>query len=191
VPLPFAADRTERRLYQRETTKKPCAAVILVLLDRDELLSSRPSQGDEEMVFRASSMALLLACLPMAGCGTVANLVNQSPGAGGVIPFGGVQHDVACIEQAANSDSGLRLHPKSESEQYQQVAHMVFCAIDLPFSLVGDVVTWPYTASYTFINQPVPVPPVTPAPNPPPQTTTQGRSPTYPMDTLPQPRTLP
>jgi hypothetical protein len=38
---------------------------------------------------------------------------------------------------------------------------MLFCAADLPFSLIGDAVTWPYTAAYSFINQPIPTPPVT------------------------------
>jgi hypothetical protein len=40
---------------------------------------------------------------------------------------------------------------------------MLLYALDLPFSLMGDVVTWPYTAAYSFINQPVFVPPVTQA----------------------------
>ncbi len=38
---------------------------------------------------------------------------------------------------------------------------MLFCTADLPFSFVGDVVTWPYTAAYSCINQPIPTPPVT------------------------------
>jgi hypothetical protein len=36
---------------------------------------------------------------------------------------------------------------------------VLFCAADLPFSLVGDIVVWPF-AVYNFINQPVPAPPV-------------------------------
>ncbi|HZT78573.1 MAG TPA: hypothetical protein VFA26_00005, partial [Gemmataceae bacterium] len=100
------------------------------------------------------------------GCGTVANLANQKPGAGGVVPFGGVEHDVRCMQQAANGQFGLRGCPRSDSEQYPQRAVILFCAADLPFSLVGDVVTWPYTASYTFINRPIPVPPVMRVPVP-------------------------
>jgi hypothetical protein len=49
-------------------------------------------------------------------------------------------------------------HPKSE--QYPQRALLLFCAADLPFSLIGDVVTWPYTLAYSYINQPIPTPPV-------------------------------
>ncbi len=37
---------------------------------------------------------------------------------------------------------------------------MVLAAADLPFTLIGDVATWPYAAAYFAINQPVPVPPV-------------------------------
>jgi hypothetical protein len=51
------------------------------------------------------------------------------------------------------------------------MALMLFCAVDLPFSLLGDVVTWPYTCSYTFINRPVALPPLTFTPPPPAQGT--------------------
>ena len=115
------------------------------------------------MAFRAICVALLLSSLPIAGCGTVANLARPGPEEGGKSPFGGVRQDVECIETAANGEFGIRTHPKSESEQYPQVALMLFCAADLPFSLVGDVVTWPYAAAYSFINQPIPTPPVTQA----------------------------
>jgi hypothetical protein len=55
----------------------------------------------------------------------------------------------------------LTAQPKAGSEQQPQVALSLLYAADLPFSFIGDVVTWPYTVSYTCINQPVPVPPVT------------------------------
>lgn len=117
------------------------------------------------MAFRASCVALLIASLPIAGCGTVANLARPGPDEGGKSTFGGVRHDVWCIRKAANGDFGLRRHTQSESERYPQVVLMLFCAADLPLSLIGDLVTWPYTAAYTFINQPIP-PPVVVA-NPP------------------------
>lgn len=116
------------------------------------------------MAFRAVCVALLISSLSSVGCGTVANLARQKPGEGGVSPFGGVRQDMACIKQAANGELGFRTHPKSESEQYPQLAIMLFCGADLPLSLIGDVVTWPYTAAYSFVNQPVPTPPVTLAP---------------------------
>lgn len=112
------------------------------------------------MASRAIRVALLLSILPLAGCGTMANLARQKPGAGGVAPFGGVQQDLACIQKAKTGDLGFRTHPKSESDHYPQRALTLFCAADLPLSLVGDLVTWPYTVAYTFINQPIPTPPV-------------------------------
>ena len=88
---------------------------------RARLLSSRTFQGNK-MAFRTIYFALLLSSLPVAGCGTVTNLTNQKPGAGGVSPFGGVKQDVRCIQQAANGDLGDRAHPKSESGRYPQRA---------------------------------------------------------------------
>src|SRR4051812_10142417 len=115
------------------------------------------------MAFRAIRVALLLSTLPVAGCGTVANLARQKPEQGGVSPFGGVRQDVSCINKATNGELDLRTHSKSESAQRPQVALMLLCAADLPFSLIGDVVTWPYTVAYSYINQPIPIPPVTQA----------------------------
>jgi uncharacterized protein YceK len=112
------------------------------------------------MTVRAMRVALLLAFLPVTGCGTVANLARQQPGAGGVSPFGGVRQDLECIQKAATGEPGFRTHSRSESEHYPRRALMLFCAADLPLSLVGDIVTWPYAVTYSFINQPIPVPPV-------------------------------
>lgn len=128
------------------------------------------------MAFRALCVTLLLSSLPIAGCGTVANLARQGLEEGGVTPFGGVKQDVSCIKKAENGEFSFRTPPKSEPEQHPQVALMLLCAADLPFSLIGDVVTWPYTATYTYINQPTPTPPITLAPTPPvTQVTADGR----------------
>jgi uncharacterized protein YceK len=112
------------------------------------------------MAYRAICVALLLSTPTLAGCGTVANLASQKPGEGGVSPFGGVRQDVSYVKRAANGELGLSKHSKSESEEYPRVALMLFCAADLPLSLIGDVVTWPYTVAYCYINQPIPTPPV-------------------------------
>lgn len=112
------------------------------------------------MAFRAICVALLLSSLAGAGCGTVANLASSGPGAGGVSPFGGVRHDVACIKQAAPGESAVGAHPESNLKHCPRWALRLFCAADLPFSLLGDVVTWPYTMAYSYINQPIPTPPV-------------------------------
>lgn len=118
------------------------------------------------MSFRAICVALLLSSLPIAGCGTVVNLSRSDPEGGGKTPFGGVRQDVSCIEKAASGEFGFKARREPEVEQHAQVALMLFCAADLPFSLIGDVVTWPYTAAYSCVNQPVPTPPVTLAPAP-------------------------
>jgi hypothetical protein len=172
--------------------------VILVLLRRAQLLSSRSFQRSGEMAFRAICVVLLLSSLPIAGCGTVANLAKQGPEeVVGMAPFGGVRQDVSCIKQAENGECGFWTKPKSEPSQHPQVALMLFYAADLPLSLIGDVVTWPYTATYAYINQPIPTPPLTQAPPPPAtqtptpagtqaptppgtQPTTEGRPQTYP-----------
>jgi uncharacterized protein YceK len=112
------------------------------------------------MAFRTICVALLLSSLLIAGCGTVANLVKPGPVEGGKTPFGGVSQDVDCLKTTASGDFDLSKHPNSEAEQLPQVALMLLCAADLPFTLIGDVLTWPYTAAYSIINQPVPVPPV-------------------------------
>ena len=118
---------------------------------------------------RAICVALLLASLPLAGCGTVTNLASKNPGDGGKTPFGGVRQDVYHIKEAANAGSGSAAHADAGSEQHPKLACLLYGA-DLPLTLLGDFLTWPYTAAYTFINQPVPVPPVIFAPNaPPPQ----------------------
>src|SRR4051812_31904740 len=117
------------------------------------------------MAFRTMCVALLLSVLPIAGCGTVANLVRPGPEAGGKTPFGGVRQDVWCIQKAADGEFVMRTHPKTESEQYARGALVLLCAADLPLSFIGDVVTWPYTVAYSFINQPTPVPPIVLAPD--------------------------
>jgi hypothetical protein len=113
-----------------------------------------------QMHVRFSCVAVLLGLAAM-GCGTTANLVSSNPEEGGKTPFGGVRQDLSCFQQASTGAAGLRVHPNSESESYRQHALMTFCAIDLPLSLIGDLVMWPYTAAYAYINQPTSTPPVT------------------------------
>jgi uncharacterized protein YceK len=112
------------------------------------------------MAFRAIRVALLLSALPAAGCGTVANLAHTRPEDGGRVPFGGVKRDVACLRGGMNEEPVSGTHLKSESGPYPRQLLTVLCAVDLPFSLIGDVVTWPYTAVYSVVNDPIPVPPL-------------------------------
>jgi uncharacterized protein YceK len=145
------------------------------------------------MAIRAFCVALLLASLPIAGCGTVANLAKPGPEQGGKIPFGGVKQDVWCMKKAANRDFGGRTLPQSEAAaQGCQAAVILACAADLPCSFVGDVVTLPYTAAYCYINQPIPVPPMPQAPPPPvQQTIADSPPPASPIETLPAPMKQP
>ena len=147
------------------------------------------------MAIRTSCVALLLSTLPIAGCGTVANLFSPYPGQGGTSPFGGVRQDVSCLKKTANGDSAAGKHSPSQAEECRQTALMLLCAADLPLSLVGDVVTWPYTAAYTFINQPIPTPPVMQAQpilmQPVTQVPAEVQPQNPPLDTLPPPRKLP
>ena len=143
------------------------------------------------MAFRTIRVAVLFASLLMAGCGTVGNLVTPGP-AGGKTPFGGVRQDVTCMKKAAAGEHHFGAHAATELKQPPQVIPWLVSAADLPFTFVGDVVTWPYTASYTFINQPIPLPPLTYAP-PPPVTPALavGLTQTPPTESLPEPRTVP
>jgi uncharacterized protein YceK len=147
------------------------------------------------MAIRTSCVVLVFSTLSAAGCGTVANLAHSRPEDGGRVPFGGVKHDVWCIQNAANGEFGVRTHDGSEPKRYPQTLVAVACAADLPLSLIGDIVTWPYVAAYSFVNEPIPVPPViqAPAPVPAPSLTPAptGRPPVAPPVPLPTPATLP
>jgi uncharacterized protein YceK len=135
------------------------------------------------MAFRAIYFGLILA-LCNAGCGTVANLAHSNAEEGGRSPFGGVRHDVAGIEKALNGESRASLDPLSDSDEYPRYGLLLACGVDLPFSVLGDTLTWPYTAAYSYVNQPVPVPPMTQAPT---VYQTQTRTP----ELLSQPTKLP
>jgi uncharacterized protein YceK len=133
------------------------------------------------MAIRAVCVGFLFFSL--LGCGTVNNTVLTRPEDGGKIPFGGVREDMEGIKT---------------SEQNSKAARPLLCAIDLPFSAIGDVVTLPYTWAYTVINEPVPPVPPTSAPpmSPPGSQMSPSTSPmTYPgskmapalLPTLPSP----
>ena len=95
------------------------------------------------MAFRTLSVAWLLSSLSITGCGTVANLAKPGPEEGGKTPFGGVQHDVACLKAAEDGEGGLTAHPKSGPGQHPQVALAIFYAADLPLCLVPfSVPSW-------------------------------------------------
>lgn len=106
------------------------------------------------MTSRAIRVALLVPALAAVGCGTASNLIGAGPGK--KVPFGGVHHDIRCLNHAADGQFGGR----SEAESYPRLMTMVLCAADLPLSFVADAVTWPYTCSYTYVNSPTDYPPL-------------------------------
>ncbi len=106
------------------------------------------------MTFRALCCVLLLAVLSATGCGTMANLAHSNSEEGGRIPFGGVKRDMAAIHKSSGEESGPVTHRKRQSEQYPHEMLTFLCAVDLPFSLVGDLLTWAYTSAYTTVNAP-------------------------------------
>jgi uncharacterized protein YceK len=112
------------------------------------------------MMPRSVVMIAAITGLSMAGCGTMANLAAPGPAAGGKAAFGGVQRDLDLIRTAhGESDT-----PQAESHPTLKA---VAATVDLPFSFVGDVVTWPYVAAYSIVNRPSPTPPVVQIPTPP------------------------
>lgn len=143
------------------------------------------------MTVRAMCVGLLVAAVSSAGCGTVANLARSRPGSGGKAPFGGVRQDVWCLRAAASGEPVFRSHPAWASRHYPRAVLLLCCAADVPLSFAADVATWPYTAAYTYINQPIPVPPiiVTGPPAPPPAPDPLVAQP--PPETAPLPTTTP
>jgi uncharacterized protein YceK len=82
---------------------------------------------------RFSLLVAFAAILSASGCGTITNLSENRRPLGSppqAKPFGGVREDVAFMTETASQD-GLMLG--------------VVGIIDLPFSLVGDVFTLPWT----------------------------------------------
>ncbi len=112
------------------------------------------------MTFRVVCVVLGLTILPLTGCGTTANLMRLYPEQNGKIPFGGVKQDMWCLAMAANGESNCCPGPVAGCNEVSPRAAMFWCAVDLPFSCIGDLLTCPYVMGYRFINQPIPIPPV-------------------------------
>lgn len=110
------------------------------------------------MTARAIRVAVLFAALSTLGCGTVANLAGAGPGK--KAPFGGVKRDLQCLTEAREGAVALGTGQDWEPRPHEQQMLTVLCAADLPFSLIGDVITWPYTRAYTYINEPTDYPPL-------------------------------
>lgn len=139
----------------------------------------------EEMTLRVVGVAFVLTALLTTGCGTMANVAMVHPDAGGKRPFGGVHHDLNHIRSPQSCQNGACAAPHGQTSG---TARTLLYTADLPLSFVGDVLTWPYTAAFTWINEPVPVPmPMNSPQQSIPQTPALGQ-PTTPIETLPAPR---
>lgn len=97
------------------------------------------------MAARRISVVLALFTLLNGGCGTAANTVWLTPDEGGKRAFGGVRADLQSIETAASGSSGMWVGGEEVRDRKRQVGTVLFFALDLPFSAVGDTLTLPYT----------------------------------------------
>jgi uncharacterized protein YceK len=131
------------------------------------------------MAVRAIAFGVLLSSVAATGCGTVTNLVGCRPEVESKTPFGGVHQDVYCLKAAADGQYG-KADQKPPADPRPQLGLVLLFAADLPLSAVADLLMWPYTCSYTLINEPVPTPPMILA------TTESPRQPFTPNDGPPQ-----
>lgn len=138
------------------------------------------------MTARVIRVALLTAALATVGCGTAGNLVGAGPGK--KVPFGGVKRDLQCLTEVRDGGVTLRTGEEWEPLRHEQHLLMLLCAADLPFSFVGDVISWPYTRTYAYINAPTDYPAIlVTAPPPVPTPPITGAAPAV----LPGPGTAP
>jgi uncharacterized protein YceK len=109
-----------------------------------------------------SVLVFVSIVLPCAGCGTVENLQETVPTKNSTdVPwktiYGGVRSDCTYFGWPVDPDSSLLT--------------MTYCftrILDIPFSVVGDTITLPYTLAYESgmfgVNILHPVPPICPEP---------------------------
>ncbi len=88
------------------------------------------------MSLKSVAQVVFLVVLGMlSGCGTARNLIGSSDTTPPLYPFGGTAFDV----DYAIHGGGL----------VEDILFIPLAAIDIPFSIVGDVATLPLTVSYT------------------------------------------
>jgi uncharacterized protein YceK len=97
------------------------------------------------MTARRISAGLALLALLTGGCVTAANTVWLTPDEGGKRVYGGVRADLKSIETAATGSTGMWVGGEEVRDRKRQVGRLLFLALDLPFSAVGDTLTLPYT----------------------------------------------
>jgi uncharacterized protein YceK len=97
------------------------------------------------MAARTIAVGLALLALLNNGCGTPANTVWLNPGEGGKRVYGGVRVDLQSIETATTGSTGICVGGEEVKDRKRQVGTLLFFALDLPFSAIGDTLTLPYT----------------------------------------------
>ncbi len=99
------------------------------------------------MTSRAIPVAVLVAALFSSGCGTIENFATPKDG---VRTFGGVALDLQHASDLANGSTGGAGSPVGSGGGTQGTTYaamtlaIVFAPfLDLPFSFIGDVITYP------------------------------------------------
>jgi uncharacterized protein YceK len=112
----------------------------------------------------SSKLTLALMLTGLTGCGTMANLDGREyalislPGQVKPRPFGGVARDAEWMLGLRGRDTGAtdasRATPgvPSVRDTLALIAIEGFFVVDLPFSLVGDIVTLPKTIPYLWMD---------------------------------------
>lgn len=88
------------------------------------------------------TLSLASICNILAGCGTVMNLTNLPPTPGEGAAYRGTAFNMAFL-----------LPPSSGPQKFDDSTNILlgcYAAIDLPFTLIGDTLTLPYTVPYSL-----------------------------------------
>ena len=90
-------------------------------------------------------VSLAAVALLNGGCGTVCNNAYLTHEEGGERVFGGVRNDFDGLRSAANDESGVSIGGEEYVDRESQVGKLLFHMLDLPFTVVGDTLSLPYT----------------------------------------------
>jgi uncharacterized protein YceK len=88
-----------------------------------------------------------MMALPLAGCGTFGNVCWLNREEGGQRVYGGVRAEVEIL-QASEGTSGSTW-VNSDDHRRKEV---LWCLLDLPFSVIGDTLTLPVTVYAAMAN---------------------------------------
>ena len=92
--------------------------------------------------------ALAVVAVALGGCGTFANTCWLHDDEGGKRIYGGVCADAHVFRKSLAASLGSETPDALSREHHQKAA--LWSALDLPFSVVGDTLTLPYTIAATI-----------------------------------------